>query len=208
MRWFTVAGVACGALFGGAASAHAEEGESGAVERRRFDDRPVTFGAVIGFGTLVGEAGITVGYELDDRLAVGAGIGSNFEGWMGGPYLRMRPVVGMERTGRRLHAFSVDVGLSIGPYDDSFSIPTSGIHQDLDEPSRQLGHDTVAWLQLEPSWETKSASGTTVRLGTGWAVLLTPEAVGCEGPLEGDPCGDPTPVTAVVTFSMGFAVGG
>ena len=66
----------------------------------------------------------------------------------------------------------------------------------------------VAWLQLEPSWETRSVSGTTFRVGLGWSVLLTPETVGCEGPITGKPCGEPIPLVGVVSFSLGVPIAG
>ena len=82
-------------VLGGATSARAQDldfdGDPEVPERRRFDDEPVSLGIAVGVGTLVGEAGILFEYELDDRLAFGAGIGVNLEGWMGGPYLRLRP---------------------------------------------------------------------------------------------------------------------
>jgi hypothetical protein len=206
--WRLAAAFFAGMLaFGSAAPAFAQGEGPVDAERRRFDDRPFSFAAVVGLGTLVGEAGFTLGYELDDRVAIGAGIGTNLMGWMGGPYVRFRPVVGMTRKARRLYAFSIDTGLSIGPYvNAAVGLASSGgLHEyGAPEPQR-LGHDTVAWLQLEPSWETQSASGMTIRTGVGWSVLLTPDAVACEGPLDGDPCGPPVPVVGVVTFAIGFA---
>ena len=120
----------------------------------------------------------------------------------------------MASKSRRLHALSLDAGLSIGHYDDTVGDAVGGFmsamsHDGPDEPPRRhLGDDIVAWLQLEPSWETRSESGTTVRLGIGWSVLLTPAAVSCEGPIDGRPCGDPMPVVGVFTFATSFATGG
>jgi hypothetical protein len=203
--WKIAVALLAGMLALGSAAPAFAQGEGGVdVERRRFDDRPFSVAAVLGLGTLVGEAGVTLGYELDDRVAIGAGIGANLMGWMGGPYVRFRPVVGMTSKARRLYAFSIDTGVSIGPYVDAAGGLASSGGMVEPEP-RRLGHDTVAWLQLEPSWETQSASGMTIRTGIGWSVLLTPEAVGCEGPSDGESCGDPTPLVGVATFAIGFA---
>src|SRR5688500_12201613 len=76
----------------------------------RFSDRPLQSLGTLGIGTLVGFAGITAGYSFHDQLQVGAGFGTNGQGPIGGPYLRVRPLVRANGSSGTLHAMALDLG--------------------------------------------------------------------------------------------------
>ncbi len=173
----------------------------------RFSDRPLHLEARAGFGTLVGLLGATAGYNVHDRIELGAGGGVNIWGPMGGAYVRLRPVGGPRPNGR-LHAFSIDLGVSAGPWRDAFAgwFPAMG-HGDPDDYERYHS-DLAVWLQGELSWETWSVSGFTLRLGAGYATMLNRSDIVCYNAARPDEsCGASGAVTTVGVFTvaLGYA---
>jgi hypothetical protein len=58
-----------------------------------FSDHTIQLQAVVGFGTIVGLAGATVGVNLGERINVGGGMGANLLGLQLAGYCRLRPFV-------------------------------------------------------------------------------------------------------------------
>jgi hypothetical protein len=145
----------------------------------RFEDGPWHTEVLLGFGTLVGSAGIAIGYNVDERVELGAGVGTNFLGPIGGPYARFRPLMGITRGGR-LHAMSLDTGISMGRYEDVFDGVFDSMSHRPPEEDPDYESDYAMWAQIELSWETWSVGGFTLRIGNGAAILLNPEALDCD----------------------------
>jgi hypothetical protein len=178
------------------------------ARRRSFADDPLHAEALLGLGTLVGFGGAVLGYDVHDRIELGAGIGANHRGLIGGPYVRVRPIAGVNRRSDRLHALALDAGLSVGPYEDLMNqgvlLPSVGGGEEL--PKGRYISDSAYWLHLEPSWETRSTTGFTLRLGLGFAKLLNPGSIRCVSPPSHEPCsGDAATLIPVVSVGLGQA---
>jgi len=175
--------------------------------RPEFSDRPIHLMAVLGLGSLVGFVGVTGGYSVHDRVELGGGVGYNGEGVMGGPYVRLRPLVSANQYSHTLHAFAVDVGLSMGRLDyDGGPITRMTF---MPEERTRYRSDFVAWLQTELGWEMLKVEGFSMRAGYSGSLLLNEGNVDCEPaalPDEGQVCGHPPKFLLGVFFSMGYAL--
>ncbi len=175
------------------------------LKQRRFDDDPGHVAVVGGFGTFVGLLGVAAGYNFDHRIELGAGIGLNAWGAIGGPYVRLRPVAGTRRKTHSLHALSFDVALSAGEYHYRGSLLSGAMGHTSTDDLPSYDSDLALWLHVEPSWEVVNDGNFALRLGAGLATLLNPSSVRCT-PAETDmaaPCGSVNTVLPVVVVGVG-----
>jgi hypothetical protein len=157
----------------------------------RFGQTPLHAEARFGFGTLVGFAGGTLGYNLHDRLEVGAGAGWASGGLALAAYARGRPIRGMGRGS--LHALTVELGYSTSAYDEF-------------EPfaERQVLSDRAHWFQFDLGWETQAPGGFSFRLAAGLATLLNPSGLYCEnGEGEREECSPGARCLPTFTIGLG-----
>jgi len=183
-----------------------ERPEPEPVVERSFADRPVHLMPMVGFGTLVGFFGLTLGYNVHDRVELGAGIGLNAVGAMGGPYVRFRPVTVTRQKSRTLHAFALDVGLSAGGYSFRQTFMGSALAHSPAAEHPYYHSDLVYFVQLEGSWEMVKLSGFSLRAGAGFSRMLNPGDVECDPPTSenaAEPCGVPPSVFPVMLFQFG-----
>jgi hypothetical protein len=162
-----------------------------------FAARPLLTEARLGMATLVGGAGATASFDPWSRLAFGAGFGANEAGLQLAGFARFRPLVAISGRSARLHALTLELAYSTGPYDNSMlSVDGSG----LTEPT--WSYDRAGWLQPEVAYETRSFGGFNLRVGTGFAILLHDTGGECISA----PCDVQRPsVLPSVSVALGYA---
>jgi hypothetical protein len=182
--------------------------ESSAVPRRSFGDDPWHLMATVGFGTLVGLTGVTLGYNVHDNFELGAGMGLNAQGAMGGPYVRVRPATWTRRRTHLLHSITLDLGLSAGRYSYREDFASLGMGHTSPDDLPLYHSEFALFLQTEVSWEMVTKDGFSLRAGGGGATLLNPGNVQCDPPTSGAPqegCGAPPKFFPVMLFQVGKA---
>lgn len=180
---------------------------------QHFDSRRVQLEARLGFGTLVGGAGLVGDVNAFDGLAVGAGVGLNPWGFAWGAAVRVRPVV--FRSSRLLHALTVEAGYSNAKYaDDDDSGPIWGVLDGGRDDEQQPGvsgadyvPETAHWIQGEAGWEGRLRSGLMFRGTLGVAWLAAPISWRCTSLGSAASCDEPAPSssTGVLTLAVGQA---
>ena len=178
------------------------------VEPRSFSDRPGHVMLQVGAGTLVGLLGVTVGYSVHDRLELGAGFGTNGLGSMGGPYVRVRPAVTTRGRNRTLHAFAIDLGLSVGKLSYQQNVGAGALGHTRTDEWPHYHSDLALFLQTEFSWEMVKLGGFSMRGGGGLATLLNRGSIECDPSLADTAaagCGNPPSFFPVLLFALGTA---
>lgn len=147
-----------------------------------FTDRRFQLETRVGIDTSVGEVGLVGEYNLFERLAIGAGFGTNTLGPEWGVHVRLRPIVGTSSSGRRLHAFTVETALSRGQYAGTIDVlPSLGpcMEGDTSGCPTERSAEWMTWLQFELGWETRAEYGFSLRLSSGYAMALNAPAWKC-----------------------------
>lgn len=177
--------------------------------KRSFSDAPVHLMAMVGFGTLTGFVGLTTGYNVHHRLELGAGVGFNAQGMMGGPYARIRPFAVARQKSRTLHAVAIDLGLSMGGYAYRQSFAGAALAHSPANEHPYYHSDFAMFLQSEVSWEMVKLGGFSMRAGAGVTTLLNPGNISCDEPTSEypiDACEDPPGLFPVMLFQVGTAL--
>jgi hypothetical protein len=207
LRWIPCAVVAIVMLR--SANAAAKGGE---VE---FDDRPFNVQLRLGFGSSVGVSGLVGEVDLDDRINIGAGAGTNLRGAIVGAHVRLRPLVFRTSQGGAAHAIPIEAAVSRSRYSGALG---DGFLSDLcegawnDPKSRcydpPITAEWVWWGQIETGWEFRHRSGLSLRATTGVAWLLATPNWQCTIDGAPVPCGHRVPSTVLpgtFTFSVGYS---
>ncbi|MEO6599753.1 MAG: hypothetical protein ABIQ16_07765, partial [Polyangiaceae bacterium] len=128
--------------------ADAPSQEAGEVPRPRFDDHPLAIELRTGAATATGLLGVVLEYNVHDRLAFNAGVGTNLLGLSSSVGARVRPVIGASGNRKQLHAFVVETSLSRSAYlgDWIAGFP-------CDDHCIQPRY--VGWAQAELGWEAR-----------------------------------------------------
>ena len=171
-----------------------------ALEQRSFAARPVTLELRGGVGTVVGLVGVTVSFDPWSRLALGVGLGANTSGFQLAGFVRVRPLVFLQRRHERLHALGLEVGYSTGPFRD-FSLGLA----DGQSPNGSYSWDRVHWIQPQITYETRSYRGFNLLVGVGAAIPIAERGYRC---LDVSLC-SPSHISAqpTVTVGVGWALG-
>ena len=97
-------------LFSGTALAQESRDPSDAEEPKhalnapsKFSDRPLMIQLRGGIDTLVGLFGLTASYDVHNRLALGAGLGTNAAGLQLAVFARVRPLMALRRVMPEIH---------------------------------------------------------------------------------------------------------
>lgn len=130
----------------------------------------------LGYATPVGEVGLTADYSFAPEWALGAGLGIG--SGLNGPspqvaaIARLRPWHGFQ------DAFVTNLSYSTGGYEFfDLKLPMGGGVPG--DPHDTTGADRAHWIQLDVGWERRAAGGFSIRLTTGFAVMLNPGDLRC-----------------------------
>jgi hypothetical protein len=124
-----------------------------------------------------------------------------------GAHLRVRPMVRMAVRSRRLHAVSVEIAYSGGP----FHYESRPIHSST---TTFVDTDWAHWAQFDVGWETRAESGFSLRVAPGVAGALNKADQVCSsqdfpvsGPPEPKVCDHYDRISAllVLTADVGFS---
>ena len=161
-------------------SAVAQEAQR-AAHAARFSDKPVQLELLMGVGTTVGELGFAGDVNVDDRLALGAGIGGGVFGPVWELHARARPYIAVTNFGRTLQALTFEAAFSRGKYAhfddplDLFVLSECGASsreiRDSCYRPEALPHQT-SFAQFELGWEERTKSGFMLRASAGAASAL------------------------------------
>jgi hypothetical protein len=183
-------------------------------ERVRFDHRPFGLQLRLGFATSVGLAGVVGEYDVADWINVGAGLGTNALGPIGGAHVRLRPAVLRTLAGGAAHAFVIETALSRGRYQGSIGGIFSAMCEGSADDPRSNCYDPpvttewVWWGQAEIGWEFRGRSGFVFRATTGVAGLLGTPEWKCTLQGKPAPCGRHLPeaiLPGTLTLALGYA---
>jgi len=147
--------------------------------RFHFDQRRLMFGAMLGFGTPVGEIGAVGAYTLAIPIAIGAGVGTNAYGTQLTALAIVRPFAWGRRNAA--HALSFMPAWSTGPWKSLYMDIGLG-HDGPDERAQFVRHaaDQAHWFQADVSYELLTRNGFWLRVGYGLAWMLNPGDAHCE----------------------------
>lgn len=141
-----------------------------------FADQRVHLETRLGLGTTVGLLGAVAEYNAADWLAVGGGLGINLAGPIWDVHARLRPFTFASRSGKALHAITLEGAFSRGQYgSDPFAGAFSAMCEgNPDDPrsscyERTRRPEWVSWAQAELGWEARFASHFTLRTSVGFA---------------------------------------
>lgn len=127
----------------------ATETPSERVPRPRFDDRPLAFELRTGAASATGLVGIVLEYNVHDRLALNAGVGTNLLGISSAVGARVRPMIGASSNGKQLHALVLEATLSRSAYEGGWAA------EQLFCEDRCMQPRYVGWAQAELGWEAR-----------------------------------------------------
>ena len=151
-----------------------------------FDERPLAIGAMMGFGSPVGEFGAVVMYTLAPPIALGGGAGTNFQGPQLTAMATLRPFRGTVRD--TAHALAFTPAWSTGAW-QSFYVDLGTGHDSTDRRARYVV-DRAHWFQADVSYELVTRRGFWLRVGWGLGWMLNPGDAYCRLVLRGErtPC--------------------
>jgi hypothetical protein len=181
-----------------------------------FDQRPLVIGAMLGFGTPVGELGAIGTYTLAPPVSLGVGAGTNGQGIQLTTLAIVRPFSWARR--KAAHAISFMPALSTGRW-RSLYLDLGLSHDGPQERANYVVYavDQAYWFQADVAYELLTRSGFWLRAGYGLAWMLNPGDSHCEFLQSGarTSCGDHSlkgePADAAIpTFSVviGYALDG
>jgi hypothetical protein len=152
-----------------------------------FADQRFHLETRLGLSTTVGLLGEVAEYNAADWLAVGGGLGINLDGPIWGVHARLRPITFASRSGRALHAITLEGAFSRGqygsdPFGGLFSAMCEGNPDDPESScfERTQRPEWISWAQGELGWEARFASHFTVRTSVGFATALNHPTWSCE----------------------------
>jgi hypothetical protein len=167
------------------------------ASRPRFDDHPLALELRLGAAAATGVLGVVLEYNVHDRLALNAGVGTNLLGLSNSVGARVRPWVLASGNRKQLHALVLEGSLSRSVYAGEWG---GGI---LCE-DRCTQPRYVAWAQGELGWEARFGQWQ-VHTSLGAASLLGDPQFSCaHGQADPDHCGSRV---ARVLFSQTIGVG-
>lgn len=168
------------------------------VAERTFAARPMALELRTGLATIVGLLGPTVSFDPWSRMSLGAGVGINTSGLQFAGFARFRPLVFMAQRTARLHAVGVELGYSVGPFEDHQNpLSESG-------PVSTFSYDRVQWLQPQVTYETRSFKGFNLLAGLGVAIPVKTTGYHC---LDEPGCNmNHIGGITTVTFAIGYAL--
>lgn len=165
-----------------------------------------------GFATSVGFVGVLAELNLHDRLAINAGIGSNFYGWSPAFGVRVRPIVVTSNIGTRrsvAFALTLEGSLSRAAFGEQ---PRIGVYciEECRPPPPRLQTRYVSWGQLELGFEMRAAEHYQFLGSLGAAKMLGEPRFTCtwQTTMESFDCTTDTRITPrvfVLTFAVGYA---
>ena len=178
-------------LFSGTALAQESRDPSDAEEPKhalnapsKFSDRPLMIQLRGGIDTLVGLFGLTASYDVHNRLALGAGLGTNAAGLQLAVFARVRPLIWENGRTGTLRALAFEGSFSTGPtyYRPIDFLLGSGTESGL---SGTLHWSRVSWIQGEVVYEVRTMSGFSFTVGAGMAVPVDSRGPWCVDELKG-----------------------
>jgi len=168
--------------------------------RPRFDDHPFVIQLRTGAASATGLMGAVVEYDLHDRLAVDAGLGTNALGLSTALGLRVRPFVGATANRRQLHALVIETSLSRSAYAGNLDV----LCYDGYDGCNRLQY--VLWLQAEIGWEARFGQWV-VQTSLGAASLLGDPQFRCRASSSGSADCAPRSASVRVLFSQTIGFG-
>ncbi len=141
----------------------------------KFTYRPIAIQLRLGIDTLVGLVGAVASYDLENHLAVGAGIGTNVAGLQLAAFARVRPLVWFYHQST-LIALALEGAYSSGPGIDPALSPYG-----TSTPTGTLHWQQIGWLQGELVFELRTHSGFSFTVGIGRAVPVHFQGASCTG---------------------------
>ncbi|HEY4159693.1 MAG TPA: hypothetical protein VGM29_16395 [Polyangiaceae bacterium] len=152
-----------------------------------FADQRFALELRTGIASSVGVFGLALDYELEEHVALNAGVGSNLLGWVGEVGVRLRPFVLSAPGGHAVHAMTFELTATRARYWD-----VVGTFM-CDEDCRVPPLSYVNWAQSEVGWEARFGR-VQVRTTIGLALPLN------------DPQGQRLPdLLLVESFAVGYA---
>ena len=177
-----------------------------------FTTRRFVLQARTGLATSVGFVGVLGELNVHDRLAVNAGVGSNFYGWSPAFGVRLRPIIFTSQIGTRsraAYAITLEGSLSRSAFGQRPSMVAYCI-EECPTPAPHLQTRYVSWGQIELGVEMRAAQRYQVTGSLGWAKMLGKPQFNCIRETTGEhfDCSHDTRITPrvfVITFAVGYA---
>lgn len=176
-----------------------------------FTARRFVLQARTGIATSVGFVGVLGEVNLHDRLAVNAGVGTNFYGWSPAFGVRLRPLLFTSKVGTRrdaIYAITLEGSLSRAAYGEPPKLPVYCI--EACQPSPRLETRYVSWGQVELGFEMLAAERYQFLGSFGWSKMLGDPSFSCVREATGErfDCSHDTRITPhvfVISFAAGYA---
>jgi len=144
---------------------------------RKFSDRPLMIQLRGGIDTLVGLIGLTASYDIGNRLALGAGFGTNAAGLQLAVFARVRPFIWENGRTRTLRALAFEGSFSTGS-------TVMAMAATMADASAAQHWSRVSWVQGEVVYEVRTVSGFSFTVGSGVAVPVHSQGPWCSGEVE------------------------
>ena len=178
-----------------------------------FSDHPFTLQVRSGFATSVGFIGALAELNVHDRLAINAGLGTNFYGASPAVGVRLRPLVfssGVGTTRPIEYAVTIEGSASRAAFGEQPSLGLLPCIEQCTEPSSKLVTRVVSWGQLELGGELRAAGHYQLLGSFGWAKMLGNPRFDCVQTSTGErfDCSGDSSVTRqvfVMTWAFGYA---
>ena len=177
-----------------------------------FTTRRFVLQARTGIATSVGFVGVLGELNLHDRIAINAGVGTNFYGWSPAFGVRLRPITFTSNIGTRrgaAYAFTLEGSLSRAAYGEQPRMVAYCIEV-CQPPPAHLETRYVNWGQIELGFELRAAERYQILGSLGWSKMLGKPAFTCVRETTGESfdCSHDTRITPrvfVITFAVGYA---
>jgi hypothetical protein len=167
-----------------------------------------------GLATSVGFVGALGEFNLHDRLAINAGVGTNFYGLSSAVGLRLRPIIFSSSIGTThgaAYAITLEGSLSRAAFGEQPRLDLSYCLEECPSPSPRLQTRYVSWGQLELGVEMRAAERYQFLGSLGWSKMLGSPTFTCVSDATGERrncADDDTRITRrvfVITFAVGYA---